>query len=94
LITKKYCGDVAIFDIIREGKKQKINVLMSQQIDFVPPKYYYDKPSYFIFSGLVFSILCKSFQGIITKDTDSLISKGKIGLLGLLSAGLLGDRLV
>ena len=67
LITKEHVGDNVTLKIMREGKIQELKVHLKYFVTMVPHPKYFKKPPYFIFGGLVFTVL----------STDLLHSWGK-----------------
>jgi len=61
LISDMQIGDTAKFEIIRDGKKKKVAVKLNKYVPLVPPLKYYDKPTYYIHGGLVFTVLSRDF---------------------------------
>lgn len=57
LITDAQVGDKIELKIIRGGKEKKIKLALLPFKPIVPYSHYYEKPSYYIFGGLIFTVL-------------------------------------
>jgi len=57
LVTKEYIGDEIVLEIMRDQKRKKVKVHLSSFVTLVPHTHYFDKPPYFIYGGLVFTVL-------------------------------------
>lgn len=57
LVTKEHIGDEIVFEIMRDQKRKKVKVHLSSFVTLVPHTHYFDKPPYFIYGGLVFTVL-------------------------------------
>lgn len=57
IINSKFIGDDLSLKIIREGKALVKNVKLASYINLVPPPDQFEKPTYYIYGGLIFSIL-------------------------------------
>eukprot|EP00298_Acanthocystis_sp_HF-20_P014018 c20602_g1_i2.p1 GENE.c20602_g1_i2~~c20602_g1_i2.p1 ORF type:complete len:619 (+),score=230.11 c20602_g1_i2:112-1968(+) len=67
LISQKFCGDSCAFHILRDGKEMDVEIKLTQPSALVPLQpvtYQSDEsaiPPYYIFSGLVFTVLCEEY---------------------------------
>lgn len=61
LIASKYVGDVGNFKIMREGKEMNVNIILEKRLELVRAHLYDTSPSWFIYAGLVFSVLTCPF---------------------------------
>ena len=57
LITDKHIGDTIDLVIIRDGQGQNIKLRLEPFVTLVPQPNYFEKPPYYIFGGLVFTVL-------------------------------------
>ncbi len=57
LISQKQMGDTIVFNIMRNGEMKEVSVPVTPFETVVPHPEYYAKPPYYIFGGLVFSVL-------------------------------------
>jgi len=57
LITKNQLGEEVHFRIIRGGKKKNISLELKPFTSLVPDRYHFKKPPYYIYGGLVFTVL-------------------------------------
>ncbi len=57
IINSKFIGDNLSLKIIREGKALVTNVKLASYINLVPPPDQFEKPTYYIYGGLIFSVL-------------------------------------
>jgi len=57
LLTREYIGEDIILKIMRDRKIKMINIHLSSFVTLVPHSHYFEKPPYFIFGGLVFTVL-------------------------------------
>ncbi len=57
LITKKQIGDNLLLKIIRDGKPKIVSVKLNHVINMVPYPRSIKEPSYYIFGGMVFTVL-------------------------------------
>ncbi len=57
LVTEKQIGEIAELLILREGKILKVPVTFTDFKGLVPPPNSYSKPPYYIYGGLVFTVL-------------------------------------
>lgn len=57
LISRKQVGQKLDMKISREGKILEVVVPLHSQVGLVPPPNYFKKPSYYIYGGLVFTVL-------------------------------------
>ncbi len=57
LITKKQIGDNLLLKIIRDGKLKMVSVKLNHVVNMVPYPRVIKKPSYYIFGGMVFTVL-------------------------------------
>ncbi|MCK5215760.1 MAG: trypsin-like peptidase domain-containing protein [Candidatus Omnitrophica bacterium] len=68
LIHSKQVGETIKLTVSRNGKPKEIGVPLSQFVGLVPPPNHYEKPSYYIYGGVIFTVL----------SSDLLQSWGKI----------------
>lgn len=57
LVTQKQMGDTLPIKLIRDGEKMDVSVTLKPFRMLVPPPQSFDKPSFYIHGGLVFTIL-------------------------------------
>lgn len=57
LISSKFVGDSLAIKVVRDGKMLNESVRLKKTKDLVAPPKHYEKPSYYIYGGLVFSVL-------------------------------------
>ena len=63
LIDSRQVGDEVAIELLREGKKMKVDVTLSKNVDGVRlVNSNYDSPSYYIFAGCVFSPLTLNYM--------------------------------
>jgi len=67
LIQSKQLGQNSAIRIVRDSREQTVNVKFADYVGLVPYPNYFKKPPYFIYGGLVFTVL----------STDLLQSWGK-----------------
>ncbi len=67
LITKEHVGDTIALKVMRKRKIEELKVRLEHFVMMVPHPKYFKKPPYFIFGGLVFTVL----------STDLMHSWGK-----------------
>jgi len=57
LITREHTGGDIVLKIMRKQKITNIKVRLNSFVTLVPHTHYFDKPPYFIYGGLVFTVL-------------------------------------
>jgi S1-C subfamily serine protease len=57
LISSKQSGEVVVVSIARRGKIMAVNVPLKSSVGIIPYPNYFKKPSYYIYGGLVFTVL-------------------------------------
>jgi len=57
LVTKEHIGEDIILKIMRDHKTKSIKVQLDPFVTLVPRTRYFEKPPYFIYGGLVFTVL-------------------------------------
>ncbi len=57
LITKEYVGNNIVLKIMREKEMMELKVPLAPFVMLVPHPKYYEKPPYYIFGGMVFTVL-------------------------------------
>ena len=57
LVNSKHIGESLGLKIIRESKPVFVNVKLTEFTGLVPPPEYFEKPPYYIYGGLIFSVL-------------------------------------
>ena len=57
LVNEKYIHDAARIKILRDGKPLEVVVKFESVYDFIPPPNVVASPSYYIYGGLVFTVL-------------------------------------
>ena len=57
LITKEHVGDNIALKIMRDRKIKNVNVRLNSFMTLVPHANYFEEPPYFIYGGLVFTVL-------------------------------------
>lgn len=57
LVTGNHVGDDVSLKIMRHGKTRNLDVRLDPFVTLVPHSHYFTKPPYFIFGGLVFTVL-------------------------------------
>jgi S1-C subfamily serine protease len=57
IINSKYMADSVKLKIIRSGKELVKNIKLAPYVNLVPPPDYFEKPTYYIYGGLIFSVL-------------------------------------
>ena len=67
LVNKEYVGEEIKLKIVRNQKVKDITLRLNSFVTLVPQSHYFKKPPYFIFGGLVFTVL----------STDLVYSWGK-----------------
>lgn len=67
ILGEKQVGDKLSMQILRAGKKMNVTVELKEKVELVPRAQYDVTPSYFIFGGLVFQVLCRDY--LATWDT-------------------------
>jgi hypothetical protein len=67
ILGEKQVGDKLALQILREGKKLNVTVELKEKVELVPRAQYDVTPSYYIFGGLVFQVLCRDY--LATWDT-------------------------
>ncbi len=67
ILGEKQVGDKLSMQILRAGKKMTVSVDLKAKVELVPRAQYDVEPSYFIFAGLVFQVLCRDY--LATWDT-------------------------
>jgi len=57
LVTKEHVGNDIVLNIMRDQKIKNVTVPMKSFVTLVPHAHYFSKPPYFIYGGLVFTVL-------------------------------------
>ncbi len=57
LINSKHMGDVLSLKIIRDGKPLFVSMKLTEFTNLVPSPEHFEKPPYYIYGGLIFSVL-------------------------------------
>jgi len=57
LITKEHAGDDIVLKIMRDQKIRNMKVRLNSFVTLVPHAHYFEEPPYFIYGGLVFTVL-------------------------------------
>jgi S1-C subfamily serine protease len=61
-VSRHQVGDTLRVDIVRAGKAKKLKVVLAQYVSLVPLPQPDRRPSYFIFAGLVFTVLTHDYM--------------------------------
>ena len=67
ILGEKQVGEKVSLQVLRDGKKKNLVVELKEKVELVPRAQYDVTPSYYIFGGLVFQILCRDY--LATWDT-------------------------
>ncbi len=57
LVAEKQVGENIKLDIVRDGRKKQIIFPLKPFVSLVPHPHHYDRPPYYIYGGLVFTVL-------------------------------------
>ena len=57
LVTKEYIGDDVSLKIMRDKKVSKLDIHLKPFVMTIPPPQYFERPPYFIFGGMVYTVL-------------------------------------
>ncbi|MCB9757897.1 MAG: trypsin-like peptidase domain-containing protein [Candidatus Omnitrophica bacterium] len=57
LVNSKHIGEILKLEIVRAGKVKLVSLKLTEFTKLVPPPEYFEKPSYYIYGGLIFSVL-------------------------------------
>lgn len=57
LVSAGQVGEDIDFSIIRQGKRKNISVKLTPFVNAVPFPYHFEKPPYYIYGGLIFTVL-------------------------------------
>jgi len=57
LVTKEHIGDVFALKIMRDQKIKNLKIRLNAFVTLVPHTHYFEEPPYFIYGGLVFTVL-------------------------------------
>jgi len=57
IINSKFMGDDVNLKIVRNGKTLVKNIKLAPYVNLVAPPDYFEKPTYYIYGGLIFSVL-------------------------------------
>jgi len=61
VLGEKQVGDNLPVEVLRNGKRLKLALELKEKVDLVPRAQYDVTPSYYIFGGLVFQVLCRDY---------------------------------
>ncbi len=60
-LGEKRVGDSLPIQVLRDGKRMTITLELKEKVELVPRAQYDVTPSYYIFGGLVFQVLCRDY---------------------------------
>ena len=60
-LGEKRVGDTLPLLVLRDGKRIQLNLELKEKVELVPRAQYDTTPSFYIFGGLVFQILCRDY---------------------------------
>ncbi len=67
ILGEKQVGDTITMQVLRKGKKVNLSIELKEKVELVARAQYDVTPSFYIFGGLVFQVLCRDY--LATWDT-------------------------
>ncbi len=61
VLGEKQVGDSLSLAVLRDGKRLTLQLVLKEKVELVPRAQYDVTPSYYIFGGLVFQVLCRDY---------------------------------
>ncbi|GMH32328.1 hypothetical protein BSKO_00162 [Bryopsis sp. KO-2023] len=86
LMAQKFVGDVAHFQVLRDGRMMKLQVELSRYEPLVPPHLENRDPSFFILAGFVFTTLNEHY--LLSEYGSSYSTEAPVKLLHQLYCGV------
>ncbi len=70
LINMQKIGEIAVLKILREGKINIVKIPLKPMADLVKIANYSEKPSFYIYGGLIFTVLSKDLIMLLAADNN------------------------